>query len=562
MSHDPAAFHRALLAGARSHRREWHPVPVAAAAILCGDAMLGAAWPREAGGWVVLSLLCGLGLLLLGLRHLPERPALRRDLGPWGTPVAGAAVLLGRVLLLAACAALAATLLRAIVPALAGGDVVVAVLLLAVVGAGQLVRGAWARGRVLTAAEWCGVLALVATVVAGALVVGAHPREPFARTVLTGDDVLGVLTAGALGGLLVRPSLEGSRPRSEQWAGLRVLCAVAGVLGLIAVAAAGTGDATRGVARVVAAAEPAAGAVLAGLLAAVLLVGAATALSAPPLRWRTGERGAQLGERPAAGATVGITFAAAGAVWLAAADVAVLVAGYAVTVLLMAVLALDTGRRLWRRALHTMYQPAARRRARRGRVVTGAVAVVAGVMLALAAVRGWAVVPALLLLSAMMWGVSRHDRELSARLAPGGEDRVLPTVVRAFVVAGSLDRPALRAVSYARALRATSLEVLTVPPDDRTAATVREEWAAAELPVPLVELAAPPGEAITAVVEHVAAARRAEPTGMAVVYLPEVLEARWWRRLLVGRDSRRLRRRLITLPGTVVTTVPWTIEES
>ncbi|WP_324650912.1 hypothetical protein [Georgenia sp. H159] len=565
MSHDPAAFHRALLAGSRPLRREWHPVPVAAAAVLCGDAVLGTGWPREAVGWVVLTLLGGVALLLLGLRRVPERPALRRDLGPLGTPLAAAAILLGRVLLIAACASLAATLVGLVAPVPTGGVPVVAVLLLAVVGAARLVRWGWARGRVLAVAEWCGVLALAATVVAGALVVGTHPREPLPRTVLTGQDVLAVLAAGALGGLLIRPALEGTRRGSEQQAGQRVLGAVAGVLGLLAVAAAGAGgtsDAARGLTRVVAAAGPVPGAVLAVLLAVVVLVGAATALSAPPLRWRSGGRAAQLGRPADEAGTVAVTLSAAVAVWLAAGDVPVLVACYAVTVLLLAVLALGTGRRLWRRALDAMYQPAARRRAWQGRTVTGVGTVVASVLLLLAAVRGWAVVPALLLLSAMMWGVSRHDRELDARLVPEGEDRALPTVVRAFVVAASLDRPALRAVTYARALRATSLEVLTVPPDDRAAATVRDQWAAAELPVPLVELAAPPGEAATAVVEHVAAALRAEPSGLAVVYVPEVWAKWWWRRLLVGRESRRLRRRLVALPGTVVTTVPWTTEES
>src|SRR5690606_18575105 len=83
-------------------------------------------------------------------------------------------------------------------------------------------------------------------------------------------------------------------------------------------------------------------------------------------------------------------------------------------------------------------------------------------------------VPAALALGAgwvMMWGVSRHDREQRARLAlaHAAEDRPLPTVVRAFVVVPALDRPTVRAVAYARALRATSLEALTVPTDDAAA---------------------------------------------------------------------------------------------
>src|SRR5690606_27293504 len=258
------------------------------------------------------------------------------------------------------------------------------------------------------------------------------------------------------------------------------------------------------------------------------------------------------GARPPARSTSPLPAAAP-----AAADATTLVACYAAVVLVLTVLTLTPGRRLWGRALDTLYQPVARRRARVGRVATGVGAAVAGVLLLVVAVRGWPVVPALALGSAMMWGVSRHDRELADALSHVGEDRPLPTAVRAFVVVRAVDRPAVRAVTYARALRATSLEALTVPDGEQEAAGRREEWAALDLPVPLVELAAASGHAATAVVEHVAAARRAEPTGLAVVYLPEVTARSLWRRLLLGRQTARLRARLLALPGTVVTTVPW-----
>src|SRR5690625_2757397 len=135
-------------------------------------------------------------------------------------------------------------------------------------------------------------------------------------------------------------------------------------------------------------------------------------------------------------------------------------------------------------------------------------------------------------------------------------------VVRACDIALQLARPALRAVTVARALRATSVELLTVAADEGAAASVRRRWEALDLPVALVELAAPPGRGAEAVVAHVAAARRAEPDGLAVVYLPAVTGAVRWYRRLAGSPAHRLRRRLAELPGTVVTDVPWKIEES
>ena len=555
---DPAVVHPGLLAGPRRPRPQGVLLPAVAVSLVGAESVLGVLG-RDLGPlapWALGGLLGGVAVTLLAMSHLPDRRTLRERLR--SSTLAPVAVLLARALLLAACVTLAGTLLRAAPP---GGPARSTTLLplglLAVVLAtSRLSTGV--RRRLLVAAAWCGLAATVVLVVVGALTgtvdAGARPPD------LSGPGPVAALVSAGLGGILVHPLVTGPSTR-----GRRALLAA--------------GGATGGVVAVVAVASAAAGATVAtapallqlaqadrtvltalGVVLAVVVLAAATTMPTDLPRLRPGwAPGPGAGDRAAG---LAVVTAAATAVVLASGDVVRLVAGAAVAVLTHAVLTLLAARLLWRRALETRYQPSARRRAGRGIAMTTAGAVGAAVMLATAAVPGWPAALALGLGWVMMWGVSRHDRALRARLAldHADEDRPLPTVVRAFVVVTELDRSSVRAVAYARSLRASSLEALTVPADDAAAAALREQWAALELPVPLVELAAPPGRAAAAVVAYVAGAR--EPDGLAVVYLPEVTAPQRRRRALLRRGPHRVRERLLALPGTVVATVPWHLERS
>ena len=564
MSTHPATLHQALTSG--PVRRERLPVPGAALTVLTAAAMFGILGTRAAdlAAWVVLVLVAVLALCLDGLRRLPDSRQVRRHVGPW--PVVAASSVLERVLLLAASVSLAVILLGVAVPTVRAHALLCALVLTAVVLVVHLTAPNRERWRALAAVGWTGaaVVALLVLMATIGLASGADPDGPDPRAAAASGGVLAVLVAGALSGVLLRPALPGhrGRPLADRLGTMRSLAAGAGVLVVLVAVAAGVpagGEepAILGVADV--GAPHVLVQVCAVLLGAVLLLTAVTSLSGALLPDRPGE--APTGRETRTGAVL-IAVGAGLVTVLSSADVVTLVACYAVVILLATALTLRTGRRLWSRALETLYQPAARNRARAGRAATTVAGAVACVMLVLVAVPGWPAVLAIALGSAMMWGVSRHDRDLRAALAHVGEDRPLPTAVRAFVVVRSVDRPAVRAVAYARALRATSLEALTVPRTAQEAAARREQWAALDVPVPLVELAATPANPDTALVEHVATARRTEPAGLAVVYLPELTARGPLRRLLLGRRTARLRARLLALPGTVVTTVPWPLEET
>lgn len=561
MTLDPAAFHRALLARPRGRQR--HPAPAAALVALVAPAaaaVVGLGLQAEGlARWAVLGAVGALGVLLLSLAQLPE------DAPPGADGVRTPALLAERVLLLAAAAAAAAELLTA--AGLAVPRPVLAAVLVFLALAARLAVAQPVRRRVTAGLGTVAAVVLAVVLAAGAVAAGsgALPDGPAGSGVgrSAPAQLLALGGAVALTAAVLQPALLVTRRRALPHAA-GAGAAVALVLALVGAGLVLGSDALLpAVAREGLGAWAASG--VAVVLAGALLAAGASALSGlprPPATWLVSRRW------PAGAAGRRLSTAVAGAavvvVLVAGAEPRGLVACYAAVVLLLALLALLAGRREWRRRLEVLNRPASRRTARRARAATGVGTLTAAVLLLLAVPRGWPALVAVAAGSAMMWGVSRHDRELRERLAleHAAQDRPLPTVVRAFVVVPELDRPAVRAVTYARAMRATSVEALTVPGDEDAAARLRRQWAALELPVPLVELAAPAGDPGAGVVAHVAAARRAEPDGLAVVYLPETTARRRWRRLLLGSGPQRLRTRLLALPGTVVTAVPWPTEES
>lgn len=115
----------------------------------------------------------------------------------------------------------------------------------------------------------------------------------------------------------------------------------------------------------------------------------------------------------------------------------------------------------------------------------------------------------------------------------------------------------MRAISYARATRPSSLEAITVGVEPAEVELLRKEWDEAQIPVPLTVLDSPYREVTRPVVEYVARLRRRSPRDLVVVYVPEYVVGRWWERALHNQSAMRLKSRLQRSPGVVVASVPW-----
>lgn len=247
---------------------------------------------------------------------------------------------------------------------------------------------------------------------------------------------------------------------------------------------------------------------------------------------------------------------------------ALLVQLYVIGVLLAFTLALIGMVRLWRGKLaHT---PGVRARASvrlrylvtaLGLAVTGLAAVV--VLVTRFRQGAWVALLAILFGALVMGRIRRHYRAVEAELAPDPQDdaRALPSRVHVVVVVSTLNRPALRALAYARATRPSSLEAVVVDTDRQATERVVEDFARAGLPVPLTVVAAPYRDTVVPLVRHVRSRRSRSPRDLVMVFLPEYVVRPGWRTFLHNRTATRQTRRLQREAGVMVGSVPWQIHE-
>ena len=217
--------------------------------------------------------------------------------------------------------------------------------------------------------------------------------------------------------------------------------------------------------------------------------------------------------------------------------------------------------RHWTKALDVA-PTAARAKILRARAINGLGAVFTLVVLVIVLVSkfthgAYLVVVAMPVMYLLMQGVHRHYRRSDEALQPTPEGVPLPSRVHAVVLVSRLTTPALRALSYARATRPSTLEALTVRANPEETDRLMADWVARRVPVELTVLDSPYRDITRPAVEHIADIRRESPRDVVAVYIPEYVVTHWWEQLLHNQSALRLKARLLFQPGVMVTSVPW-----
>ena len=200
-----------------------------------------------------------------------------------------------------------------------------------------------------------------------------------------------------------------------------------------------------------------------------------------------------------------------------------------------------------------------------GVVVTAAVLVI--VVVTKFAAGAWLSLGMIALMVGGMVVTRRHYDAVDAALdIPLSAESVadvaaLPSRVHAIVYVERVRRPAVRALSYARAGRPSTIEALTVNNDRAALEVVKKRWYALGIPVPLSVIDSPYRDTVDAVVSYIRRRRKKSPRDILVVYLPEFVVEHWWQRLLHRRTVRRLKQALLHEPGVMTATVPWAMHE-
>jgi len=223
--------------------------------------------------------------------------------------------------------------------------------------------------------------------------------------------------------------------------------------------------------------------------------------------------------------------------------------------------------RHWNRLLATETDPVARARMHRSRAinafglsVTGTVLIV--VLVTKFAKGAWIAITAMAVIFFVMKAIRRHYTRVNAELQIDENDSLLPARVHAIVLVSRLHKPALRALTYARASRPNTLEAVTVNIDEDQSRRLQEEWEQREIPVSLKVLASPYRETTRPLVRYVRGIRRDSPRDIVAVYIPEYVVGHWWEQLLHNQTALRLKGVLLFTPGVMVTSVPFQLASS
>jgi amino acid transporter len=208
------------------------------------------------------------------------------------------------------------------------------------------------------------------------------------------------------------------------------------------------------------------------------------------------------------------------------------------------------------------------RRMRTSRVInfigTISTAVVLVVVLYTKVVHGaWIAILAMVLLFLLMRGIRRHYDTVSAELdIDAVEPLTLPSRNHAVVLVSRLHLPTLRALSYARATRPSTLTAVTINLDDGDVEALIEAWKAHEIPVELVVLDSPYREITRPLLRYIRDLHRSSPRDVVTVFIPEYVVGRWWEQVLHNQSALRLKARLLFEPGVMVTSVPWQLQST
>jgi len=169
------------------------------------------------------------------------------------------------------------------------------------------------------------------------------------------------------------------------------------------------------------------------------------------------------------------------------------------------------------------------------------------------------VIPAIILL---FKGIHGHYRLVDRSLLTEPGYRPKPWNNTVIVLVGRVHKGVLQALQYAKSLNPSHLVAVSVVSDEEDDAKIRQQWEEFGIDVPLETVYSPYRELHKPVRQFIDELDARYSNDVITVIIPEFVVRHWWEHLLHNQSALLLKGRLLFRKGTVVTSVPYHVDEA
>jgi hypothetical protein len=159
--------------------------------------------------------------------------------------------------------------------------------------------------------------------------------------------------------------------------------------------------------------------------------------------------------------------------------------------------------------------------------------------------------------------IHAHYDRVAAQLSLQGaaQPRARAIEHRIVVPIGDLNRASMQALTYARSLTENVRAVHVVSEGPEEVERLRRRWERFGLDVPLILLESPYRATVGPLLAYLDSYHTQRPNVMLTVLLPEFVPAHWWEHILHNQSALRLKAALFFRRNTVVTSVPYHLDD-
>jgi amino acid transporter len=173
----------------------------------------------------------------------------------------------------------------------------------------------------------------------------------------------------------------------------------------------------------------------------------------------------------------------------------------------------------------------------------------------------WVSIVVVLLVIALFRGIHGHYATVAKSLKADQDFRPRRMNHTVVVLVGSVHRGVLEALAYASSLHPTRLLAVTVVSDEEEQEKIEQVWAERKIDVPLEIVHSPYRELSRPILRFIDELDARYENDIITVVVPEFVVGSWWGQLLHNQSALMLKGRLLFRKGTVVTSVPYHLEQ-